>query len=243
MRRTLIAVSLCVAAPAAAACSLTEAGEATSGGPHPDDAMVSLDSGRSDTSLNAEASRPVDAAHPMDSTSGMDSTPDHAETGVDAMDAREMEVGFGDASVQNAQLTFYGWDDNTPPGTAIAYPMDGGFPTKHNAAGGVGSYTDPITMATSAAEIPIGTIVYVPFLKKYVVMEDDSNQCDMQWSKMSQWHVVVWMNSDGTEMPPKLTMCEAHWAQTTTTIVIGPPSGLAVDTTPLFDPSTNACLP
>jgi hypothetical protein len=71
-----------------------------------------------------------------------------------------------------ARTTFYGWWDNTPPGGAIAHPII------HATAGGVGSYCDPTTFATEPtktenAEIPFGTRIYIPFLHKYFLREDD----------------------------------------------------------------------
>ena len=47
------------------------------------------------------------------------------------------------AAPQQVFWTFYGWYDNTPPGGDIAYPQI------HNTAGGKGTWSDPITFATS----------------------------------------------------------------------------------------------
>src|ERR1700749_3388374 len=69
-------------------------------------------------------------------------------------------------------LTYYGWYDNTPPGCGISYPTD------HSCAGGTGTYSDPITMATSKSEAPGGSIVYVPRVEKYFAMESDCTECD-----------------------------------------------------------------
>src|SRR5215470_19654007 len=59
------------------------------------------------------------------------------------------------ATTQQTFLTFYGWWDNTPPGNDIAYPKI------HSGAGGKGTFADPITFATSTAEMPKGTKVWV----------------------------------------------------------------------------------
>ena len=56
--------------------------------------------------------------------------------------------------MQAVYMTFYGWPDNRPPGRAIAY-QSGGFHV-HNAAGGTGSYADPITFATDPVSWPTG---------------------------------------------------------------------------------------
>ena len=142
--------------------------------------------------------------------------------------------------MQTVLMTFYGWEDNSPPGNSIAYPQNGGFPTVHNAAGGTGTCADPITYATDKSELPIGTIVYAPVIEKYLVMEDDCGQCDTDWSSMT-WHIDVWMNSNGTEMPNALMACEDQWTQSATTIEINPPPSRTVTPTPLFDPTTNTC--
>jgi 3D (Asp-Asp-Asp) domain-containing protein len=179
-----------------------------------------------------------------DSHQAADATPDmkamdasDAVVGTDAEDsAPPAEAGTN----QTMEVTFYGWDDNSPPGNAIAYPKSSGYPTIHDAAGGTGTYADPITFATDKNELPIGSIVYAPFIEKYLVMEDDCGGCDSDWATMS-WHIDVWMNSDGTENPSALFDCEDQWTQCSTNIVIHPPPGLTVTTTPLFDPATNSC--
>jgi len=68
-----------------------------------------------------------------------------------------------------ATITFYGYPDNTPPGKAIAHPVI------HRHAGGDGTYCNPTTFATEKsnnANVPYGTKIYVPFIKKYFVRED-----------------------------------------------------------------------
>jgi hypothetical protein len=153
-----------------------------------------------------------------------------------------VDAGAGEAgTMQTVEMTFYGWADNSPPGNAIAYPKNGGFPTIHDAAGGTGTYADPITYATDKSELPVGTIVYAPVIEKYLVMEDDCGQCDTDWSGTMKWHIDVWMNSNGTESSSALVACEDRWTQNTTTIEIDPPPGRMVTTSPLFDPSTNTC--
>jgi 3D (Asp-Asp-Asp) domain-containing protein len=153
---------------------------------------------------------------------------------VDAATADDAET------TRTMLVTFYGWDDNSPPGNDIAFDRSSGYPTVHDAAGGTGSYADPLTMATDASEIAIGTIVYVPFCQKYVVMEDDCTECDADWGSKT-WHIDVWMNSNGKESPTALMNCEAQWTQNAAPVEIDPPPDLPVDTTPLFVPATNTC--
>ena len=145
--------------------------------------------------------------------------------------------------MQSVYMTFYGWPDNSPPGGAIAYPQNGGFPTVHNLAGGSGSYADPITFATDQAELPVGTLLFVPVIEKYVVMEDDCAECDTDWSSSQKWHIDVWMNSDGVADWDAVLGCEDQWTKSTTVVEINPPPGRPATAPPLFDTTTNVCRP
>jgi len=150
----------------------------------------------------------------------------------------------GDASAgrtQSVYMTFYGWPDNSPPGGAIAYPKNGGFPTVHNTAGGTGTYADPITFATDKAELPVGTLLFVPVIDKYLVMEDDCAECDTDWSSSQKWHIDVWMNSNGADDSNAVLDCEDQWTKSTTVVEIDPPPGLPATAPPLFDTTTNVC--
>ncbi|HLK38183.1 MAG TPA: hypothetical protein VKU41_15580 [Polyangiaceae bacterium] len=138
-------------------------------------------------------------------------------------------------------VTFYGWEDNSPPGGAIAYPKGGGYPTRHETAGGTGTYGDPITFATDMAEFGVGTVLYVPFIEKYVVMEDDCVQCDSDWTSSHKFHIDVWMNSNGSEDPAALNRCEDQWTRATTNVEVSPPPTRPVTAPPLFDPMSNVC--
>jgi hypothetical protein len=165
---------------------------------------------------------------------------------TDARSSPESSTGSGDAGAEGGTMmsvyvTFYGWADNSPPGGAIAYPMNGGFPTLHDTAGGTGTYADPITFATDEAEFQVGTILYVPFIEKYVIMEDDCVECDSDWTSMHKWHTDLWMNSSASESSSALTNCEDSWTRNSTVVEVDPPPGRTVTTAPLFDPSTNTC--
>ncbi|HEX3640414.1 MAG TPA: serine/threonine-protein kinase, partial [Ktedonobacteraceae bacterium] len=76
----------------------------------------------------------------------------------------------------NMTIYFGDWADNSPPGGSIAYPQI------HQTAGGNGTYSDPITFAGSKNALSPGTIIYVSFLKKYFIMEDDCGDCDSTWN-------------------------------------------------------------
>lgn len=198
--------------------------------------------------VDATAPATNDAVAPAGDANGSDSS----ELGIEAGDAGP-EVGSGtggdgggDVGAEagttiSLYVTFYGWADNSPPGDAIAYPKNGGFATIHDAAGGTGTLADPITYATDKAEFPVGTILYVPFIEKYVVMEDDCVECDSDWSGSRKRHIDLWMNSDAAEDQNSLVQCEDAWTRTATNVEVNPPADRPVTTAPLFVPSTNVC--
>jgi hypothetical protein len=209
------------------------------------DAEVSGSGPQGDAATGATgAANPDSSISPThDSGSGAaDATSPLTDTGTGAADSSSPASGddamtYGDANAGvsvTMEVTFYGWDDNSPPGNAISYP------TIHSSAGGVGTYADPITFATDKKEYPPGTILYVPFIEKYVIMEDDCVQCDSDWSSMMR-HIDIWMNSDGTESSNSLFNCEDSWTMSSAQVVTSPPANLVVTTAPLFDPSTNTC--
>ncbi|HEX4702003.1 MAG TPA: hypothetical protein VH352_07735 [Pseudonocardiaceae bacterium] len=143
-------------------------------------------------------------------------------------------------------VTLYGWPDNSPPGAAIAYPRSDGNPTLHDQAGGTGTFSDPVTFATDKAELKIGSKVYYPFLKRYFIMEDDCVACDQDWAGHGPdggpkfRHIDLWVGGEGAD-PNAVINCEDNLTQSGT-VISNPPSNEPVDTTPLFDSSTNTCF-
>lgn len=143
-------------------------------------------------------------------------------------------------------VTLYGWPDNSPPGAAIAYPKSDGNPTLHNTAGGVGTFSNPVTYATDKAELPIGTKVYYPFLKRYFIMEDDCVACDQDWAGHGPdggphfKHIDMWIGGKGGNVN-KVISCEDALTQSGT-VIVNPPSNEPVSSTPLYNSSTNTCF-
>lgn len=136
-------------------------------------------------------------------------------------------------------VTSYGWDDNDPPSAQISYPKDDGYPTKHNSATeGRGTYDDPVTFATDKRELAIGTMIYIPFLQKYFIMEDDCGAAHGDWDR-GHYHVDLWMGPQHESDQGKLNACEDKITRSAQSVIVNPTQDLPVDTTPLF--TNNQC--
>jgi Ricin-type beta-trefoil lectin domain len=150
------------------------------------------------------------------------------------------------STTRNFLVTLYGWPDNSPPGAAIAYPENGGYPTIHNVASGVGTYANPITYATDKSELAVGTIVYYPYLHRYFIMEDDCTECDEDWTGSGPdggpnlYHIDLWIGGQNGNSNDVIN-CEDDLTQNSEQVIVNPPSTEPVDTTPLFNSSNNAC--
>jgi hypothetical protein len=151
------------------------------------------------------------------------------------------------ATNQQAFLTFYGWWDNTPPGNGISYPQI------HSGAGGTGTFSDPITFASSTAEISPGTVIWVPRVRKYFIMEDDCQECGADWSGPGPnggpglRHYDLWLGGkdgspfDAINCEDALTNYNADGTPVLESVIANPPSDEPFDPTPIFDTSTGAC--
>ena len=77
--------------------------------------------------------------------------------------------------IRTAYTTGYTYFDNTPPGTA-----DISHPVRHDRAGGVGTFRNPITIAVGhrirngrdILDHPAGTRMYLPHVRRYFIVED-----------------------------------------------------------------------
>jgi F5/8 type C domain/Ricin-type beta-trefoil lectin domain len=151
------------------------------------------------------------------------------------------------ATTQQTFLTFYGWYDNTPPGGDISYPKI------HSTAGGKGTFADPITFATSTAELKAGTKVWVPRVRKYFIMEDSCQECGADWSGHGPnggpglRHIDLWLGGkggsafDAIDCEDALTHYHADGTPVLEPVVVSPPSDEPYDSTPLFNTGTGEC--
>ncbi|OGG01419.1 hypothetical protein A2Z33_02680 [Candidatus Gottesmanbacteria bacterium RBG_16_52_11] len=131
-------------------------------------------------------------------------------------------------------ITYYGWPDNSPPGDAIAYPKHRYPDAVHETAGGSGTFTDPVTFAAVTGSVDIGTVYYLPYIAKYVVMEDICSNC-RQYN-----HIDIWMNS-GPEFAGEVETCQRKWTRQQEKVITDPPPGLPVNHAPIFSRETGWC--
>jgi hypothetical protein len=107
--------------------------------------------------------------------------------------------------VSKFMMTFYGFPDNDPSGTNLAHDCGRG-----PFAAGDGSYANPLSLAMFAG---IGTfnpceIVYSPYLKKYLRLEDDCASCTDPATGLGDpgW-LDVWMGSYTVDGGARLLAC------------------------------------
>ncbi len=136
-------------------------------------------------------------------------------------------------------MTLYGYVDNSPSGTAIAHPC------LHSGAGGVGTYDDPVTFATDVSELPWCATIYVPYMQRYFIHEDECSECDADWVQSHRYRFDMWAGGDAASLhqPERRALldCEDTWTRADSiadpdnpTILVDPPPGLPVTTDPIF---------
>lgn len=132
-------------------------------------------------------------------------------------------------------LTGYSYWDNTPAGSAII-----GRPVIHDVAGGVGTYTDPVTLAVGwriyfawhFEDFAPGTRFYIPRLRKYAVVEDlcgdgpkpQNGPCHIGWNGHTWLDIYV----DGSTMTAEVAdLCMEQFTGVQA-VVINPRPGYRV---------------
>ncbi|EXJ90640.1 hypothetical protein A1O1_03743 [Capronia coronata CBS 617.96] len=141
------------------------------------------------------------------------------------------------SSVTSVEHTFYGFPDNDPPGAATAYNCGG----RNFIAGGKGTHDSPLSMASAPGEFNLCEVIYVPYLKKYVRLEDTCAQCIDDW-KSGKGHIDMWTGSSTQNGGQQQIECEnALTPDKAQTIIRDPDPNLEVDAAALYDPGTGAC--
>jgi hypothetical protein len=149
------------------------------------------------------------------------------------------------STMNNWWTTFYGFIDNSPPGTQIfttkCHTPGGAHVTAATYPGENGTYKDPVVMAWPH-KVPVGAnqycqIGYVPDLKKYFIHADLCDPCG--GNNSTHWDLWMGGDSGSTHNPEKAALlnCENKWT-VHTTVILNPPTNEPVDTTPLFTPPT-----
>jgi hypothetical protein len=121
-------------------------------------------------------------------------------------------------------VTMYGFPDNDPPYSAsVAHPV------LHKLAGGAGTFNDPITFAGNPGVIPFGTRIYVPYLKKYFIMEDI---CADAVQHPAVFHVDLWAGGGLSTNVAALLAVEDANTRDAASIILDPSPGHPVNVTP-----------
>jgi hypothetical protein len=123
------------------------------------------------------------------------------------------------------RVTAYGAPDNCPPGGRIAHP------TIHQQAGGTGTYDDPITFAGWKKAQPPGSRYYIHELQKYIIMEDDCEECEG-----NAHHIDLWIGPDSLPsetVSANIISCENKLTGSYT-VESNPGHSYHVNTQPLF---------
>ena len=134
-----------------------------------------------------------------------------------------------------------GSKDNCPPGGIIA------FPSLHAEAGGIGTFSDPISYAGASKATPPGTIIYIYALEKYFMMEDYCWQCVQDWKKSRFVHFDIWIGDVQVPEDRSLIECEVALSDTLarttdlSRVYVNAPHGLPVDNSTLYDRPTATC--
>jgi hypothetical protein len=127
-------------------------------------------------------------------------------------------------------LTGYSWQDNTPPGSSIV-----SLPILHQkAAGGQGTFADPITVAVpghlGSAAWPAGTRFYLPTVRRYVIVEDTGASPPPSGADT---HLDMWIDGqDGSRSSTEA--CMSKLTGTGVPAQLNPPDGLPVIPGPIF---------
>ncbi|KAN0049999.1 hypothetical protein ACTA71_003097 [Dictyostelium dimigraforme] len=133
----------------------------------------------------------------------------------------------------NGRLTFYSAADNCPPSGEIS------FPKLHKEAGGIGTFDDPITIASAKQWLSVGKKLYVPAYEKYFIMEDECEECEYDFKENGEYHIDAWIGP--TTIQNGTTDCEVALELSSTIFILNPNNYHAVNPQPFFN-SNGVCL-
>ncbi|KAH8649854.1 hypothetical protein BX600DRAFT_517088 [Xylariales sp. PMI_506] len=125
----------------------------------------------------------------------------------------------------DVDYTFYTYDSNGDS-SEVAYNCGG----RNYVAGGTGTYDDPLTFASSPDEYTVCEIIYSPYLKKYLRMEDECDACSSDWDNGIA-HIDVWIGNAPDSCADDLTPASGQY------VVANPADNLSVDSTTLYSGS------
>ena len=78
-------------------------------------------------------------------------------------------------------------------------------------------------------------------------MEDDCVECDEDWTGSGPdggpglYHIDLWIGGENAQSDNDVINCEDNLTQNSAQVIVNPPSDEPVDTTPLFDSSSDTC--
>ena len=130
-------------------------------------------------------------------------------------------------SVMTTRVTLFGYADNDPPGTAIAHPRI------HRGAAGQGTYNDPITFAANPKQFAPGTKIYVPYMQKYFVMEDDCATA-IKTAGYDAPLIDLWAGGTASSNYNQLMAAESAHTRDSAQIIVNPTPGHPVNAAPIF---------
>ncbi|KAI0477097.1 hypothetical protein GGR56DRAFT_673511 [Xylariaceae sp. FL0804] len=133
------------------------------------------------------------------------------------------------------KMTFFGSPDNDPAGsTAVAYDCGDG---RDYSAGGTGTSADPLTFASDADEYAPCTVLYSPYLRKYIRMEDDCARCDTNWENQGLRHIDIWTGNSDDGGDAQIQCEDDLTPDDKQAVINNPASGLSVNSAALWDGS------
>lgn len=114
----------------------------------------------------------------------------------------ELPLPNGAPQALQAYVTGYSYWDNTSSQT-----VENSHPVKHRTAGGMGTYSNPVTLAVgyqmmnteTVLSVPAGTVFYLPRLRKYAIVEDtcdaglspEDGSCHTGYQGVVQFEIYV----------------------------------------------------